>query len=353
MARITVFTAARMAAIEAASIVGGAINGSGRLILSRNDGSTVDAGAVLGSVPTASTSVAGLVALATGTEATTGTDSNKAVTSNALAAAFVAKLVSASTTVAGLVRLATTAEVQAGTVTNAAVTPSGLSTLVGTNPAGYRFGGQTIITTTGAFTKASYPGLRAVRVKACGGGSAGGGAPVPAAGQHTQGGGGGAGGYGESFILASALATSETVTIGNAGTGVSGANGNNGGNTSFGAFVIALGGQGGTVGASSALQVTAPGGVGGDVTAGDLKCPGAPGGPGSGNASIGFGGQGASTIFGGGGTTSYTGAASGSVVGFNATGYGAGGGGATANAGAVARAGGNGTPGVCVVELYY
>lgn len=48
MATVTVYSAARMAAIEAASVVSGSINGSGRLILSRNDGGTIDAGNVVG-----------------------------------------------------------------------------------------------------------------------------------------------------------------------------------------------------------------------------------------------------------------------------------------------------------------
>ena len=44
----TFFTAARMAAIEAASIVSGAVNGSGDLILTKFNGTTVNAGNVKG-----------------------------------------------------------------------------------------------------------------------------------------------------------------------------------------------------------------------------------------------------------------------------------------------------------------
>lgn len=47
MSVVQVFTAARMAAIEAASVVSGTINGSGRLILTKHDNSTVDAGQVV------------------------------------------------------------------------------------------------------------------------------------------------------------------------------------------------------------------------------------------------------------------------------------------------------------------
>jgi hypothetical protein len=106
MARITVFTAARMAAIEAASIVAGTINGSGHLILTRNDGSTVDAGAVLGSVPAASQTVAGLIELADNTEAAALTASDRALTPSNLPS------VAASNT-----------DVSTGTATNRFVTP--------------------------------------------------------------------------------------------------------------------------------------------------------------------------------------------------------------------------------------
>lgn len=48
MATVTGFTAARMLAIEAASVVGGVINGSGHLILTKHDASTIDTGSVIG-----------------------------------------------------------------------------------------------------------------------------------------------------------------------------------------------------------------------------------------------------------------------------------------------------------------
>lgn len=48
MAEVTGLTADRMLAIEAASIVGGVVDGSGHLILTRHDGSTIDAGYVVG-----------------------------------------------------------------------------------------------------------------------------------------------------------------------------------------------------------------------------------------------------------------------------------------------------------------
>lgn len=48
MATVTGFTAERMLAMEAATIVGGTVNGGGHLILTKHDASTVDAGSVIG-----------------------------------------------------------------------------------------------------------------------------------------------------------------------------------------------------------------------------------------------------------------------------------------------------------------
>lgn len=69
----------------------------------------------------ASTTVKGVVELATNTETQTGTDAVRAVTPSTLAS------VTSTETRAGLVELATTIESQAGTDTVRAVTPSGLS----------------------------------------------------------------------------------------------------------------------------------------------------------------------------------------------------------------------------------
>jgi len=48
VATVTLFTAARMAAIEAKAVVSGVVNAAGNLILSRQDGTTIDAGLVKG-----------------------------------------------------------------------------------------------------------------------------------------------------------------------------------------------------------------------------------------------------------------------------------------------------------------
>lgn len=48
MAEVTGLNATRMLAIEAASVVSGTVNGAGHLILTKHDGSTIDAGYVVG-----------------------------------------------------------------------------------------------------------------------------------------------------------------------------------------------------------------------------------------------------------------------------------------------------------------
>lgn len=48
MATVTGLTKDRMLAIEAASVVGGTVNGSGHLVLTKHDGTTIDSGSVIG-----------------------------------------------------------------------------------------------------------------------------------------------------------------------------------------------------------------------------------------------------------------------------------------------------------------
>ena len=86
MATVTGKTAAAMDAIMDDVIVSATIDGSGHLILTQHGGGTIDAGAVLGSVPNATTSVLGVVELATDAETTTGTDTTRAITPSNLTA---------------------------------------------------------------------------------------------------------------------------------------------------------------------------------------------------------------------------------------------------------------------------
>jgi len=119
-----------MEAIEAASVVSGTINGSGHLILTTHDGSTIDAGYVLGSVPDASETVKGLVELATTVEAAAGSDTIRAVTPAGLTAAVGTLVPDASSSVKGKVQLANSIEAIAGTNTTKAITPADLAAVL-------------------------------------------------------------------------------------------------------------------------------------------------------------------------------------------------------------------------------
>ena len=208
--------------------------------------------------------------------------------------------------------------------------------------------GTLYYTSSGTFKKADYPGLRAVMVHCQGGGGGGGGCQAAGAGQGGSAGGGGGGGYVRKFILVDSLADEETVTVGAGGNG--GAAGNNngspGGDSSFGAHAVASGGGGGVgSGFTSGNAQNAPG-AGGNAPTGDIRIRGSFGGYG-----MVQGGHGLLTGFGG---ASHLGA---SVrpgdSGQDGISYGGGGSGARNATGAgVARPGGNGAPGIVIVEVY-
>lgn len=73
-------TLSRLLDLEADTVIGGHIDGSGHLILEQHDGSTIDAGSALVTVPDASETVKGKVELATLAETTLMTDTTRAVT---------------------------------------------------------------------------------------------------------------------------------------------------------------------------------------------------------------------------------------------------------------------------------
>lgn len=224
-----------------------------------------------------------------------------------------------------------------------------------TNQFGYRMVEPIVYTSSGTFTKASYPWLRAIRVRAQGGGGGGGGCAAAASGQASAGSGGGGGTYTESFIDDIAgLAASVAITIGAGGAGgAAGANnGANGGETSFGALVTAPGGRGGEGGVSTGNGFQRPGGLSATAGVGDFTITGGAGFPSSQFGAAAGGGNGGVSFFGAGGRGGATAAGSTSVAGETGNGYGGGGGGAGANANAVARPGGAGTGGVLIVELY-
>jgi len=102
-------------------------------------------------VPNASTTMQGVVELATNTEALAGVDTTRAVTpsgaSAAISAALATAVVSATETAEGIAELATQAEVDAGTDTERIVTPATLATYVTANAGGG--GGGTVQGTDG------------------------------------------------------------------------------------------------------------------------------------------------------------------------------------------------------------
>lgn len=112
-------------------------------------------------------------------------------------------------------------------------------------------------TSSGTFTKASYPWLRAIRVKCVGGGGGASGASTTSSSQISTGGPGSGGGYSEKFYTdISGLAASVTVTTGAGGTGVgSGSAGGSGGTSSF-VSQTATGGGGGSGSAASTVALS-------------------------------------------------------------------------------------------------
>jgi hypothetical protein len=122
--------------------------------------------------------------------------------------------------------------------------------------ASYNLAETVYFPSSGTFTKATYPWLRAIKVKCVGGGGGGGGSGTTASAQASIGTGGNGGSYGESFITDIAgLASSITITVGAGGSGAAAGNNNGsaGGNSSFGSLVIATGGKPGAGGPSNGV----------------------------------------------------------------------------------------------------
>jgi hypothetical protein len=213
---------------------------------------------------------------------------------------------------------------------------------------GYQFRETLYFTSSGTFTKATYPWLRAIRVKVVGGGGAGGGTQTTGVGEQASGGGGGGGGYAELFITDIAgLVSPVTVTVGAGGAGVVNAGGNNGSASSFGTLAVAGGGSGGTRGpAISGNQTPNPGGTGGIGTAGDIIFRGDDGSEGRvvGGQRTSFG-HGGGSVFAGSRRITNDNALNGHL-------YGGAGSGANATPSTAEIAGGNGAAGIVIVELY-
>ncbi len=214
-------------------------------------------------------------------------------------------------------------------------------------------------TASGTFTKATYPWLRAIRVRAVGGGGGGGGASQTTASTASGGGSGGGGEYREYFTTdIASLGASISVTVGAGGTGggasgLTTANpGDPGTTTSFGTLVTAGGGGGG----GGSLHESAPrassgaGGIGGTGGSGGyVAVRGTDGEP-----AVLFTDRMAVPA---GGSTPLSPQRSSGVTVTGAAGsaghlYGGGGLGAINTANQSARAGGDGASGIVIVELY-
>ncbi|WP_438436591.1 glycine-rich domain-containing protein [Kluyvera georgiana] len=217
---------------------------------------------------------------------------------------------------------------------------------------------------TSSQTVTSIPAwVTSIRVSACAGGGGGGSGASNNTGQSSLvgGGGGGGGGGGQSILRKTYTITagqSLSVTIGSGGTGGTGVttgpgtSGGNGGTTSIAGLFTLTGGTGGDNGGavtSNSLGNGGPGGIGG------LGYPaGSCGGDGN---YAGNGGAGASTAFGGGGGGARavkTNPSEPRFQGQPAFGYGSGGGGSGGAYGASTAlssyAGGNGAPGIVIIE---
>jgi hypothetical protein len=206
---------------------------------------------------------------------------------------------------------------------------------------------------TATFSKASYPWLRAIRVKCQGGGGGGGSARSTGSGETSVGGSGGGGAYGESFITDIAgLASSVTVTVGAGGAGgaaiAAGQDGSNGGTSSFGALVSAGGGGGGVLGSrNSFLNYIRAGGTSGNAATADLSVRGT-------RAATTFVVSSNSVIsaLGGGAFLGQGASGASDAAGFLGFQGGGGSGAAATQNTSSARAGGAGGAGIVIVELY-
>lgn len=209
-------------------------------------------------------------------------------------------------------------------------------------------------TASGTFSKATYSPARIARVTCVASGAGGGGSGAAAVGQNSFGSGGGGGEWVQSWILLSAMATNETVTVGTGGAGNSNAAGSSGIDTSFGALVVAKGGAGGTVSASNATAHGITGGNGGTGGTGDQTIRGAPGGPGWGDTTLASSGMGGASGLGWGpGATNRVNTGGSQALAGNTGGiYGGGGSGSATSASGAAAAGGPGGAGICIVELF-
>ncbi len=232
--------------------------------------------------------------------------------------------------------IASQLEAEAGTDTTKLVTPLRVAQAIAALAAGGGLQSTQVFTASSTWTKPA--GITKVKVTVVGGGGGGGNS-----GADGGAGGGGAGGCAIEFIDVSGT-SSETVTVGAAGSGAP--TQTNGGTSSFGAFCSATGG---TASADAPTSQDSAGGAGGLGSGGDINTYGGYGQ--SGNCDIGEkgdGGSGGASIFGSGG---YGGSSAGGTRSASAgLAYGSGGGGG-ASSGPYTN-GAAGAAGIVIVEEY-
>lgn len=210
-------------------------------------------------------------------------------------------------------------------------------------------------TTTGASTFTSLAATNKIRARVIGAGGGGGGTAATGSTQYAIGAGGGSGGYAEG-IFTGGFSGGLSVTIGVKGAGGAAGsnNGSTGGSSSLGALLSATGGSGGAGGTVQTGVIVGIGGNPGNGSNGigtitNLNQIGQQGGIAVGvNTGDFVSGSGGGTTFGGGGA----GWGSAASVGNIATSFGSGGGGAAATPSIAALAGGQGAPGVVIVEEF-
>jgi len=211
-----------------------------------------------------------------------------------------------------------------------------------------------IFTSNGTYNKPA--GLKKAIVEVIGAGGAGGGASTTGVGEASSGSGGGGGGYSREMLSASAIGSSESVTIGAGGTGVVGGNGNDGASSSFGSLLSATGGTGGLRELASAVLSGTEGSIGGNGVGGDVNVRGSGGtfsfqqGTTDVTNPVGYSGAGGNSVLGGGApsekaTTTKTGVDGGD--------YGGGGSGGANAESQTQVAGGDGADGLIIVTEFY
>jgi len=223
-------------------------------------------------------------------------------------------------------------------------------------PINKSFDNITVQVFTGSGTYTPTTGMKYCTIEVVGGGGGGGGCAASSGTNVAVGSCGGGGGYARKTVTAATIGSSQTVTVGAAGSG--GATGNNngtaGGTTSVGSIVSATGGARGLGGASGGAEAPASG-LGGAGSSGDFNANGIPGGTAYGVASSAASwydiGSGGSSVFGG-GALGFAGFGSSVTNGNNATSYGGGGTGAGGTGSASTGAGGNGFAGIVIITEY-